>query len=119
MVVALGVSFVPLNPMSGSQRTFAQCEVPVPRFPRPGMRSHCRGQQEKADWIVNTRRLLLKCLLVAGVLLLVPAGTWLLGGFLGLLPTDLAAIAGYSGLRVIGSVAVAGCLLAAIGSADI
>jgi hypothetical protein len=34
-------------------------------------------------------------------------------------PTEMAAIAGYSGLRVIGSVAVGGCLLAAIGSADI
>ena len=68
---------------------------------------------------MNTRRLLLKSLLFAGIALLVPAVTWLLGGFLGLLPTDVAAIAGYSGLRVIGSVAVGGCLLAAIGSAAI
>ena len=50
---------------------------------------------------------------------MVPAVFWLLGGMLGLLPTDVAQVAGYSGLRVIGSVAVGGCLLAAIGSADI
>ncbi len=78
-----------------------------------------RFQQEKADWLVHTKRLLLKSLMFAGIALLVPAVTWLLGGFLGLLPTDVADIAGYSGLRVIGSVAVGGCLLAAIGSADI
>jgi hypothetical protein len=53
------------------------------------------------------------------MLLLVPALVWLLGGMLGLLPTDAATIAGYSGLRVIGSVAVGSCLLAAIGSRDI
>ncbi len=68
---------------------------------------------------MNTKRLLLKALLFAGVALLVPSVIWLFGGFLGLLPTDVAAIAGYSGLRVIGSAAVGGCLLAAIGSADI
>ena len=50
---------------------------------------------------------------------MVPAVFWLLGGMLGLFPTDVAQVAGYSGLRVIGSVAVGGCLLAAIGSADI
>lgn len=65
------------------------------------------------------RRFLLRALLGVGVILLAPATIWLLGGMLGLLPTDGAAIAGYSGLRVIGSVAVSGCLLAAIGSADI
>lgn len=64
-------------------------------------------------------RFLLRALLGGGVIFLVPATIWLVGGMLGLLPTDGAAIGGYSGLRVIGSVAVSGCLLAAIGSADI
>lgn len=69
--------------------------------------------------VVNRRRLIQRVLLLTGLAMLVPAMVWLLGGFLGLLPTDVAAIAGYSGLRVIGTVAVGGCLLAAIGSADI
>jgi len=68
---------------------------------------------------VNAKRQLLRWLLFVGVSLLVPAVLWLVGGMLNFLPTDVAAIAGYSGLRVIGSVAVAGCLLAAIGSNDI
>jgi hypothetical protein len=67
---------------------------------------------------VNAKRQLLRWLLFVGVSLLVPAVLWLVGGMLNILPTDVAAIAGYSGLRVIGSVAVAGCLLAAIGSND-
>jgi hypothetical protein len=68
---------------------------------------------------VNARRRLLRGLLVIGTALLVPAFLWLIGGILNLVPTELAAIGGYSGLRVLGSVAVGGCLLAAIGSADI
>ncbi|MSR09186.1 MAG: hypothetical protein EXR82_06595 [Gammaproteobacteria bacterium] len=68
---------------------------------------------------MKSRHLLLRAALVAGVTLLVPASIWLLGGMLGLLPTEVAVIAGYSGLRVLGSVAVGSCLLAAIGSADI
>ena len=68
---------------------------------------------------MNPKHVLLRGLLLAGVTLLFPATIWLIGGLLGLLSTDPAAIAGFSGLRVIGSVAVAGCLLAAIGSADI
>jgi hypothetical protein len=68
--------------------------------------------------VMTTKSVLLKALLFAGILLLVPSLTWLLGGFLGVFPTESAAIAGYSGLRVIGTVAVAGCLLAAIGSAE-
>lgn len=62
---------------------------------------------------------MLKFLQIAGIGLLVPAVVWLVGGMLNVLPTEIAAIAGYSGLRVVGSVAVGGCLLAAIGSADI
>jgi hypothetical protein len=62
---------------------------------------------------------LLRVLLIAGVALLIPAALWLVGGMLSVFPTEMAAFAGYSGLRVIGSVAVGACLLAAIGSADI
>jgi hypothetical protein len=58
-------------------------------------------------------------MLFTGIALLVPAALWLIGGMLNVVPTEMAAIAGYSGLRVIGSVAVGGCLLAAVGSADI
>lgn len=68
---------------------------------------------------MNGKRKFLAFLRLVGIALLVPAVLWLLGGMLGFLPTDSAAIAGYSGLRVIGSAAVGGCLLAAIGSADI
>jgi hypothetical protein len=70
-------------------------------------------------WPVNRKHLLLRCLLVAGIAMLVPAVLWLIGGMLNVVSTEMAAIAGYSGLRVIGSVAVGGCLLAAIGSAEI
>jgi hypothetical protein len=68
---------------------------------------------------VNAKRRLLRCLLFTGVSLLVPSALWLIGAMLNVVPTEMAAIAGYSGLRVIGSVAVGGCLLAAVGSADI
>jgi hypothetical protein len=68
---------------------------------------------------VNGKHRFLKALTVVGVSLLIPAVLWLIGGMFNVLPTEMAAIAGYSGLRVIGSVAVGGCLLAAIGSADI
>lgn len=57
-----------------------------------------------------------KTLLIVGIGLLVPSALWLIGGLLSLVPTDAAAFAGQSGLRSIGSVAVAGCLLAALGS---
>jgi hypothetical protein len=70
-------------------------------------------------WPLTAKRRLLRFVLLTGVALFVPASLWLIAGMLNLLPTEAAAIAGYSGLRVIGSVAVGGCLLAAIGSADI
>lgn len=68
---------------------------------------------------VNARHPFLRGLLIAGIALLFPALLWLIGGMLNVVPTEVAAIAGYSGIRVIGSVAVGGCVLAAIGSADI
>jgi hypothetical protein len=67
---------------------------------------------------MSLRRPIRRALLVTGVVLLVPACTWLAAGMLGLLPTDVMAVRGYSGLRVLGSIAVSSCLLAAIGSAD-
>jgi hypothetical protein len=70
-------------------------------------------------WPVNGKRRFLKALTVVGVALLIPALLWLIGGMLQILPTEMAAIGGYSGVRVIGSLAVGGCLLAAIGSVDI
>lgn len=68
---------------------------------------------------MNANRGLLRVLRVTGITLLVPAVVWLIGGMLHVVPTEMAEFAGYSGLRLIGSVAVGGCLLAAIGSADI
>lgn len=55
-------------------------------------------------------------LVALGVTLIVPSVTWLVGGLAGILPTDAVAFAGHSGLRAIGSIAVAGCMLGAIGS---
>jgi hypothetical protein len=57
-------------------------------------------------------------MLVVGTSVLVPATAWLAGGMLGLLPTDALALGAFSGLRVLGSIAVGSCLLAALGSAD-
>ncbi len=57
-------------------------------------------------------------LVVLGVTLIVPSLTWLVGGLAGILPTDFVAFAGHSGLRAIGGIAVAGCVLGAIGSWD-
>ena len=59
-----------------------------------------------------------KGLVVLGTIVLLPALVWLLAGVAGVVPMDAAAVPGYSGPRVIGSFAVAGCLLAAIGSWD-
>jgi hypothetical protein len=67
---------------------------------------------------VKAIRIVRRVLLVVGTTLLVPAGIWLAGGMLGFLPTDAMAVGSYSGLRVLGSIAVGSCLLAAIGSAD-
>lgn len=59
-----------------------------------------------------------KALLIVGVLLLGVAAILLVGVLSNLLPADVVAVAGHSGLRGIGSIAVIGCLLAAIGSDD-
>lgn len=50
-----------------------------------------------------------------GIALLVTAAAFFLGGVLGLLPVFETSVFGQSGLRGLASLAVAGCLLAAIG----
>ena len=57
-------------------------------------------------------------LVVVGIVVLVPSLLWLALGMLGLAPTDPLAIGASSGLRTLGSVAVLGCLLAAVGFWD-
>jgi hypothetical protein len=57
-----------------------------------------------------------KAMRVAGVGLVAVATTWLVGGLTGVWSIGSGALAGHSGVRTIGSIAVAGCLLAAIGS---
>jgi hypothetical protein len=57
-----------------------------------------------------------KWLVVFGACVAAVSALWLLGGLAGLLPTQFVAVGGESGLRMIGSFAVAGCLLAAVGS---
>jgi hypothetical protein len=59
-----------------------------------------------------------RALWVAGILLLGLSAILLLGVLTGLLPAHALDIAGHSALRSIGSIAVAGCLLAALGSDD-
>jgi hypothetical protein len=60
------------------------------------------------------RRLLVR----TGITLLVPSIIYLALGMLGLLPTEPLAVGESSGLKTIASVAVAGCLLAAVGYSD-
>lgn len=91
----------------------------VPVNPFPGEQRTTSGLSLGASGAVNAKNLFLRGLLLVGLALLVPAVLWLIGGMLNMVPTELAAVAGYSGVRVIGSVAVGGCILAAIGSADI
>jgi hypothetical protein len=59
-----------------------------------------------------------RSLLAVGIVILVPSALWMTLGMLGLAPTDSVAVGSSSGLRTIGSVAVLGCLLAAIGCWD-
>ena len=68
----------------------------------------------------TTRRVkrLRPVLIKIGILLLVPSGIYFVLGLLGLVPTEFLAIGSSSGLRTVASVAVAGCLLAAIGFWD-
>ena len=54
----------------------------------------------------------------AGLLLLVPSGAYFVLGLLGLVPTEFLSIGSSSGLRTVASIAISGCLLAAIGCWD-
>lgn len=85
---------------------------------RGGWRFPSGNRPQKVQNHVKDMKGIRRLLVIAGMILLVPALLWLIAGLAGLVPTDAAAIAGTSGLRIIGSVAVAGCLMAAIGSWD-
>jgi hypothetical protein len=50
--------------------------------------------------------------------MLIPSGFYFALGLLGLVPTAFLAVGSSSGLRTVASVAVAGCILAAIGYWD-
>jgi len=57
-------------------------------------------------------------LLVLGVVLIALSAILCLAVLTNLMPADAVAVAGHSGVRGIGGIAVAGCLLAALGSDD-
>lgn len=60
-----------------------------------------------------------RVLVVTGLGLIALAGLWFLGGLSGLLPPAAIEAVGNPGLRINAAVAVAGCLLAAIGSRNL
>lgn len=62
----------------------------------------------------RTRQLLVR----GGLAMLIPSGFYFALGLLGLVPTAFLAVGSSSGLRTVASVAVAGCILAAIGYWD-
>lgn len=53
-----------------------------------------------------------------GIALLLPGFLLLLAAMLGLFASDIFALGGISGLRVLASISITGCLLAAIGYWD-
>lgn len=57
-----------------------------------------------------------RVILLIAVLLILSSSVWLIGGMLGFLSTEVVVVGGQSGLKTIGSISVAGCLLAAIAS---
>lgn len=67
---------------------------------------------------MHAKNLIRRALRIAGIGLICLAAIWFLGGLTGLLPIDAAAFGGHSAIRGIGSIAVVGCLLAAIGYWD-
>ena len=54
----------------------------------------------------------------SGLAMLVPSGFYFALGLVGLVPTAFLAVGSSSGLRTVASIAVAGCILAAIGYWD-
>jgi hypothetical protein len=79
---------------------------------------HEYAEHECEETTIVSRALLepvRRALVAIGIVILVPSGFWLTLGMIGLAPTDAVAIGSSPGLRTIGSVAVLGCLLAAIG----
>ena len=59
-----------------------------------------------------------RVLVALGILIAIPSSLYLLLGIFGLVPVDVFSIRDTSGVRTIGSIAVLGCLLAAIGYWD-
>lgn len=67
---------------------------------------------------MNSIAAIRKALLAIGISLLSLSAILLLGILFKWLPADMLQVGGHSSLRGIGSMAVAGCLLAALGSDD-
>lgn len=65
-----------------------------------------------------SKNLIRRAFRIVGIGLICIAAIWFLGGLTDLLPIDAAAFGGHSAIRGIGSIAVVGCLLAAIGYWD-
>jgi hypothetical protein len=65
---------------------------------------------------VNSSNATDRILVVTGIGLIALAAAWFLGGLAGVLPPAALEAIGNPGLRINGGVAIAGCLLAAIGS---
>lgn len=84
---------------------------------RSASRSVERSSKE-AEAPVNSKNQIRRAFRIAGIGLICLAAIWLLGGLTDLLPIDVAAFGGHSAIRGIGSIAVVGCLLAAIGYWD-
>ncbi len=67
---------------------------------------------------MNSRSPFRRAMVFAGILMIVSATIWLVGGVAGMLPIEGVEVAGHSGIRAIAGMAVAGCVLAAIASWD-
>lgn len=88
------------------------------RIFRRHFRRHVAFSPNEDQSFVNSTSAVRRALLVSGILLLGLSAILLLGVLFKLLPADSLKFAGHSGLRGIGDIAVAGCLLAALGSND-
>ena len=53
-----------------------------------------------------------------GTAMVIPSSIYLVLGMIGLVPTDFLALGPSSGLRTVASIAVLGCLIAAVGYWD-
>ena len=67
---------------------------------------------------LERRGVLRRLLVVIGICGIILGLTLLVGALLGLFPVELFQVGGESGYRVIGTVAVFGCMIAALGYSD-